>query len=185
MLRRLLRDNGLSVTMFGLFVVFLLVQSLTGWSVTNSENQEHNQPTLTYISYLTSGSFVEATFENWESEFLQMGAYVLLTAYLIQEGSPESKNPDGDEDDADPREMVTHPDVPWPVARGGLIHNLYEYSLSVALFALFALSFTFHALGGHAELNQQQLEHGRVTDLPARLHDELTVLVSILPKPAE
>ncbi len=138
-MRRLFRDNGLSLTMFGLFAAFLLLQSITGWSVTNSEYEEHNQPQVTYVRYLSSGAFVEATFENWESEFLQMGAYVLLTAYLIQKGSPESKRPGGDKVDADPRKVDSHPDTPWPVARGGVILTLYEYALSVALFALFAL----------------------------------------------
>jgi uncharacterized protein DUF6766 len=103
---------------------------------------------------------VEATFENWESEFLQMGAYVVLTALLIQKGSPESKNPDGDEVDTDPREQREDPEAPGPVRRGGLVLVLYEHSLSLALFGLFLLSLVFHALGGHAEFNQQQLEHG-------------------------
>jgi hypothetical protein len=103
---------------------------------------------------------VEATFENWESEFLQMGAYVVLTALLIQKGSPESKKPDGDEVDADPRDRRDAEDAPGPVKRGGLALTLYEHSLSIALLALFLLSFVLHALGGHAEFNQQQLEHG-------------------------
>jgi uncharacterized protein (DUF486 family) len=86
---------------------------------------------------------------------------VLLTAWLIQKGSPESKNPDGEESDADPRAERDKPDVPGPVKRGGLVLTLYEYSLSIALFALFLFSFVLHALGGHAEYNQQQLEHGQ------------------------
>jgi hypothetical protein len=94
-MRRVIRDNGLSITMFALFLVFLVAQSIAGYKTTNSENEQHRQPKESYAEYLTSGEFVEATFENWESEFLQMGAYVLLTAFLIQKGSPESKNPDG------------------------------------------------------------------------------------------
>ena len=157
-MRRFLRNNGLSVTMFGLFIAFLLAQSLTGWLTTNAENEAHNQPTLTYMGYLTSGGFVEATFENWESEFLQMGAYVLLTAFLIQRGSPESKKPDDEEADVEPRKPPS--DAPWPVRHGGLILRLYENSLSIALFTLFGLSFILHALGGRAEYNQQQVQHG-------------------------
>ncbi len=103
---------------------------------------------------------MEATFENWGSEFLQMGAYVVLTALLIQKGSPESKNPDGDEVDTDPRKQQANPEAPSPVKRGGLVLTIYEHSLSLALFGLFLLSFVLHALGGHAEFNQQQFEHG-------------------------
>ena len=160
-MRRVLRDNALSVTMFGLFLVFLVAQSFAGFRSNNNDNQEHGQPRESYAEYLTSGAFVEATFENWESEFLQMGAYVLLTAWLIQKGSPESKKPDGEASDADPRAERDNPDAPGPVRRGGLALTLYEHSLSTALFTLFLLSFVLHALGGHAEFNQQQLEHGQ------------------------
>jgi len=160
-MRRVLRDNGLSITMFALFLVFLVAQSIAGFRANNSDNEEHGQPPESYGQYLTSGAFVEATFENWESEFLQLGAYVLLTALLIQKGSPESRNPDGDETDADPRAHLDDPDAPGPVRRGGLVLTFYEHSLSIALFALFVVSFVLHALGGHAEFNQEQLEHGQ------------------------
>jgi hypothetical protein len=159
-MRRVLRDNGLSITMFALFLIFLVAQSVAGYKTTNSENEQHNQPPESFGEYLTSGAFVEATFENWESEFLQMGAYVLLTAFLIQKGSPESKKPGGEEADADPRDQRDAKDAPWPVKRGGLALTVYEYSLSIAMLTLFLLSFVLHALGGHAEFNQQQLEHG-------------------------
>jgi hypothetical protein len=79
---------------------------------------------------------------------------------LIQKGSPESKNPDGDEADADPRDRRDEPDAPGPVRRGGLALTVYEHSLSFALLGLFLVSLVLHALGGHAEFNQQQLEHG-------------------------
>jgi hypothetical protein len=159
-MRRVLRDNGLSITMFALFLVFLVAQSIAGYQATNSDNTQHRQPPQSYGQYLTSGAFMEATFENWESEFLQMGAYVVLTALLIQRGSPESKKLDGDEVDTDPRDRRDAQDVPGPVKRGGLVLTLYAHSLSIALFALFVLSFVLHALGGHAEFNHQQLEHG-------------------------
>jgi hypothetical protein len=160
-MRRVLRDNALSLTMFGMFLVFLVAQSFAGFRSNNNDNQEHGQPRESYTEYIASGAFVEATFENWESEFLQMGVYVLFTAWLIQKGSPESKNPDGEESDADPRAERDNPGAPGPVRRGGLALTLYEHSLSTALFALFLLSFVLHALGGHAEYNQQQLEHGQ------------------------
>ena len=90
-MRRMLRQNGLSITMFGLFLTFLLIQSIAGWRTDNQEAEEHRQPAMSYGSYLTSGAFVEATFENWESEFLQMAGYVVFTVFLRQRGSPESK----------------------------------------------------------------------------------------------
>jgi hypothetical protein len=160
-MRRLLRENGLSIAMFGLFFAFLVLQSISGWRTNNQENQAHHQPTESYVRYLRSGPFVEATFENWESEFLQMAGYVVLTVWLRQKGSPESKQLEGEEPvDEDPRQARGRKGVPAAVRRGGLVLAVYEHSLSLALAALFLLSFLLHALGGHAEYNQQQLEHG-------------------------
>jgi hypothetical protein len=160
-MRRFLRENSLSIVMFSLFFVFLLMQSLTGWRTSNHENQEHQQPNESYIGYLTSGSFAESTFENWESEFLQMAGFVLATVFLRQKGSPESKSLEGEEPvDEDPHQARRRQGVPGPVRRGGLALAVYQNSLSLALVALFLMSFLFHALGGHAEYNQQQLEHG-------------------------
>jgi hypothetical protein len=170
-MRRKLRDDGLSLTMLGIFLMLLFLQSITGWRVSNADDAEHRQPTQSYGRYLRSGHFAEATFENWESEFLQMGAYVALTAFLIQRGSPESKKPDGDPSDADPRESADSPNAPWPVRHGGLALKLYEHSLSSALLLLFLLSFVGHLLGGHAEYNQQQLAHG---EAPVSLWSFLT-----------
>jgi hypothetical protein len=103
--------------------------------------------------------FVEAIFENWESEFLQMGLNVLLTAVLFQRGSAESKDPEAQHpDDADYSEDMDV-DIPWPVRKGGWTLRLYENSLSIALLALFVFSFIMHAVGGASAYNQEQLEH--------------------------
>src|SRR3954452_6644054 len=98
------RENSLSTVMFGLFALFLLFMSAAGVRQYNEEQTEHGQQTVSYVKYLQTGAFVEAVFENWESEFLQMGGFVLLTVWLRQKGSPESKKLDGDEPvDEDPR----------------------------------------------------------------------------------
>ena len=72
--RRWIRDHGLALALFGAFALFLLAQSLTGWSEHNEDLADHGRSSLSYTTYLTTGHFVEATFENWESEFLQMAA---------------------------------------------------------------------------------------------------------------
>ena len=119
-MRRVLRDNGLSITLFTLFLVFLVLQSIAGYKTTNSENEQHRQPPESFGEYLTGGAFVEATFENWESEFLQMGMYVVLTAFLFQKGSSESKPIDEPApEDEDPRQATNRAGLPWPVRRAG------------------------------------------------------------------
>jgi len=159
-MRRFLRDNSLSITMFGLFVVFVTAQSVAGLFDYNSTQMEHGWPPVGYVQYLRSGDFIESVFENWESEFLQMGSYVVLTAYLYQRGSAESKDPDAEDPDADYGEDQRRADAPWPVRRGGLALKIYENSLGVALLAIFVFSFALHAIGGAEAYGQEQVEHG-------------------------
>ena len=75
------RDNALSIASFGAFLVFVIAMTLTGWHQFNADQLAHHGPTVSLGGYLGTGHFFEALFENWESEFLQMGAYVVLTAY--------------------------------------------------------------------------------------------------------
>jgi uncharacterized protein DUF6766 len=160
-MRKFVRENSLGLAAFLLFAVSLAGQIATGFSVANDDREEHGEPPIALSSYVVSGHFIEAVFENWESEFLQMAGFVLLTVFLRQKGSPESKNLEGEEPvDEDPNEARDRQGVPGPVRRGGLALAVYQNSLSLAMIALFLMSFLFHALGGHAEYNQQQLEHG-------------------------
>src|SRR5687768_2515500 len=118
---RFLRDNGLSVALLTLFVLTLAGQALTGHQEYNDDQTEHGRPEVTLGEYVTTGHFIEATFENWESEFLQMAAYVMLTVFLYQRGSSESKDPDKEEEvDRDPRRSRDKKDAPGPVRAGGL-----------------------------------------------------------------
>lgn len=159
-MRKWLRYNGLSITMFALFAISLVGQVIAGHRVHNQDQREHGQPAVQLGEYLRSGHFTEAVFENWESEFLQMAAFVLLTAYLYQRGSPESRKLEGEPDlDKHPHKSKKK-NSPWPVHRGGLALTLYSHSLSIALFLLFAISFLLHGTGGAREYNQEQLEHG-------------------------
>jgi hypothetical protein len=144
-----------------MFLVTLVGQSVTGWHSYNQDQPDHNQPEIGYGEYLTSGHFIEAVFENWESEYLQDAVYVLLTAFLIQRGSAESKNPDEKEAvDADPRESQNDPQAPWPVRQGGIWLSLYKNSLSLVFVLLFVASFFLHALGGAEEYSSEQILHG-------------------------
>ena len=122
--------------------------------------------------YLATGHPWEAVFENWESEFLQMAVFVLLTTFLIQKGSPESRRPRVRElVDTDPRDFADDPDAPWPVRRGGWILRLYEHSLGLAFILLFLISWIGHALGGFAEYTEDQVAHQQP---PPGLTDYLT-----------
>lgn len=163
-MKRFFHRNGLSIVLFGLFILSEVGLSIVGQQQYNHEQRQHGQLPLGYFEYITSGSFMEATMENWESEFLQMFAYVLLTAFLYQQGSAESRKLDEPEPvDRDPRLADKTAETPWPVRKGGLVLKLYENSLSLGLFLLFALSFALHAVAGAREHNLQELAHGGQT----------------------
>jgi hypothetical protein len=159
-MRQFLRDNGLSVTLFMLFLISLVGQALTGWRAHAEELRIHELPAVGFAAYLGSGHFISAVFENWESEFLQMAAYVLLTIFLFQKGASESKKPDEhNPEDESPSTHRSDPDAPWPVHRGGLLLKLYSHSLSVALVTLFLVSFFLHLAGSTRRMNEEALEH--------------------------
>jgi len=158
---RWFRDHGLLLTNLGLFVIFFGGMILTGVQAYNADQLDHGLPPVSLLGYLGTGDFGEATFENWESEFLQMCMYIVLTAYLVQRGSSESR-PVGESipQDADPRDADLSKDVPWPVRRGGWVLKVYENSLSLLFALLFLGSVVLHAVTGAASYSDDQLEHG-------------------------
>lgn len=161
-LREILRENGLLVACVSLFVVFFAGMIVSGAATYNEEQLEHGATEqISVLKYLTTGDFIEATFENWESEFLQMGMYVVLTAFLYQKGSSESKPlTKRAPQDSDPRKRPKK-NSPWPVRRGGWPLAVYEHSLATAFFVLFFASWALHALGGVRGFNEEQIQHGQ------------------------
>lgn len=160
-MRKWLKDHGLGVVTALLFVAFLAGTFISGILNYNQDQVEHGQPAVSLGEYLVSPNFGEAVFENWESEFLQMGMLIVLTIFLFQRGSAESKPPDEDtEQDKDPRQFTNKADAPWPVRRGGLALVLYENSLVILFAVLFIASFSLHAVTGAAEYSEDQLLHG-------------------------
>jgi hypothetical protein len=156
--RRFLVENGLSLVILVLFLLSWVGQTWAGLRAYNEERQEHGEPTVSLVQYLYSGHFVEATSENWESEFLQMAAFVWLTSFLFQVGSPESKNPYEPEEEPPVSEKS-----PWPAKRGGWILKLYANSLSITFFLLFLCSFAIHVAGGARAYNEEQIRMGQPT----------------------
>lgn len=111
--------------------------------------------------FLSSGSFLSALFENWESEFLEKWAFVMLTAFLIQRGSAESKDPDkSSRQDCDPALDEDRTDAPWPVRAGGWARAVYSHSLGLALLALFIATFVLHVWNSTRRAAEEALQHG-------------------------
>jgi len=160
------KNNSLSIVCSVLFAFSLVGHSWAGWKAHNDDERKHGQPTLRYSEFLKSPEFGETVFENWESEFLQMGFYVILTVFLFQRGSSESKKHDGtDEVDEDPTNHRDDSGAPMPVREGGWKLTLYKNSLSLAFLALFLCSFFGHGLAGARKYNAEQVEHGSTDTL--------------------
>lgn len=167
-LHRIIYENGLSIVLVVCFSLFLIGQGVTGWMVYNSDQQEHQGQAISFTAYLVHPHFLEATMENWESEFLQMFFFIVLTALLYQKRSAESKKLDETEAvDRDPHQTGRRKNLPWPVQKGGFILKIYENSLSLAFLILFLGSFFLHAVGGAAQFTEEQSLHGQTERVSA------------------
>lgn len=140
--RTFIRDNGLAIAAFALFFVSWGIQAYMGHQVYNQDRQAHQHALVGFWPYLRTWHFLEATMENWESEFLQMGVFVVLTSCLVERGSAESKKPG---------------EQPEPSSGSWL----WDHSLSIFLFSMFLVSFALHALGGWGTYNEQQRDQGQ------------------------
>jgi hypothetical protein len=157
---RFLKNNGLTIVLLLLFAGSIGGQWIAGWHVAVENALRHHQTPMALSAYTISPEFLSSVFENWESEFLQMSAYVLLTAFLIQRGSSESKDPDDPPRDENLAAQSRKPGAPTIVRRGRLARALYAQSLGIALAILFLLSFLMHWTQSAKAAAQEAIEHG-------------------------
>jgi hypothetical protein len=156
-----LRNNGLSIAFIILFIISMAGQWLTGFKEYNKEREENGKPASSLATYSHSGHFIQATFENWESEFLQMALFVIMTISLRQKGSSESKKMEEEEEEEVDREPdPSRKDAPWPVHKGGWLLPIYKHSLSLVLVLLFVISFMMHLYGSYKDENEQLVMKG-------------------------
>ena len=161
-MRRWVHDRALTIVLMAMFLLCLAAQIVTGLWEYNDARTTHGREPIALSAYFATGHLWEAVFENWESEFLQMAVFILLTTCLVQKGSPESRRPHIKElVDADPRDFADDPKAPWPVRRGGWVLRVYENSLGLAFVLLFLVSWAAHAWGGFKAFADDQAEHGQ------------------------
>jgi hypothetical protein len=169
---KLLKNNGLTIALMLLFLVSLLGQWVFGWMFENQELARHGEETISLSAFLRDPEFLSSVFENWESEFLQMSAYILLTAVLIQKGSAESKSPEGKPRDEDLASQARKPGAPGILRAGPAARWFYSRSLGITLFLLFILSFVMHWRHSADAAAQEALQHGEIPkDVIAYLGD--------------
>src|SRR5215211_3720559 len=90
-MRRFLRENSLTIFFGVIFVAALTGQAIAGHSLYNQEQLAHGESGVSLLRYVVSSSFGQAVMENWQSEYLQFTLFMLATVWLLQRGSPESK----------------------------------------------------------------------------------------------
>jgi len=158
-MKQFLRSNGLSLVFISLFFLSWIGQWLTGHHTYNKNRKEDGLPAVSLGQYTCSGHFIQATFENWESEFLQMALFVWLTIFLRQKGSSESKKLDSREE-VDREPDASRKDAPAPVKKGGWRLWIYQRSLTIVLLLLFLFSFVLHLYGSLKDENEELLRNG-------------------------
>ena len=161
-----LRQHGLSIAFGIIFALALIGQSFAGLQVFNEEQVEHGQQAVTYLQFVTSSEFVVDVAENWQSEYLQFFLFIFATIWLVQKGSPESKQP-GEEGIGTDEEQLVHeharPESPKWAKVHGWRHTLYSNSLLIVMGTIFILSWLIQSLSGVVVYNAEQAEHGEST----------------------
>jgi hypothetical protein len=163
-MRRVVRDNGLSIFFGVAFVAALVGQSLAGYAAHNEELAEHGHAVVGFWSFVFSSEFAVDVAENWQSEFLQFFLFILATVWLVQRGSPESKRPgqEGPDSDRDQRTgAYAQADSPSLARARGILGVLYSNSLLIAMGTIFVLSWFAQSLAGVVVFNSQSADHGR------------------------
>lgn len=165
-MKTFLKNNGLSISFFLLFLISIVGQVIFGLKEHNKELIKEGGMEVSIDSYITSGHFIQSTFENWESEFLQMALFVMFTVFLQQKGSSESKDFDKKEE-VDREPDPTKQGAPWPVKGKKWVRTLYANSLTIVLFLLFIASFALHFYGSLKDENELLDLQGMTLQTPA------------------
>jgi hypothetical protein len=159
---RFLRQNGLSVFFLTIFLLAVGFQSLAGWQDFNNDQLRHGSETVSYGSFILSSEFGQALLENWQSEYLQFTLYILATVWLLQRGSPESKELDKAGGESDEEQKVrghAHSGSPAWAKIGGLRTWIYSNSLVLAMVTIWLGSWFGQSVTGRTAYNAERLDH--------------------------
>jgi hypothetical protein len=163
--RRFLKHNGLSVFFLALFLLAVVFQAIAGHADFNEDQDRHGGPHMSLGRYVLSSEFGTALLENWQSEYLQFTLFILTTVWLLQRGSPESKELHRAGRGSDEQQLVgRHADDKSPAwARAdGLKRRIYENSLLIVMAAIWIGSWFAQSLTGVTEYNTERLDHNQL-----------------------
>jgi hypothetical protein len=158
--RNFLRDNGLGLAFGGLFLATLVGQSFAGQAQVNDDRLSEGLPPVSWTDFVTSSTFGVDVMENWQSEYLQFFLYVFATVWLVQRGSPESKEVDQIGTESDEEQLVgrhARPDSPRWAAVGGWRTAVFSRSLGLLMVGIFLATWAASSITGWASFNSDQL----------------------------
>jgi hypothetical protein len=161
--KKFVKENSLSLFFLAIFLLALVGQAVAGHNLYNEEAVAHHEPTISFWRYLSSSSFGQAVTENWQSEYLQFALFAMATVWLLQKGSPESKELDKAGTESDEEQKVgryAEEDSPLWAQVGGLRTAIYSNSLIIVMTLVFFGCWFAQSVTGHTEFNQEQAEHG-------------------------
>jgi hypothetical protein len=161
-MRAFLRHNSLSLVFFALFLASIAFQAIAGHADFNEEQDRHGDPHMSLGRYVVSSEYATAMMENWQSEYLQFTLFILLTVWLLQRGSPESKElgKAGRESDKDQR-VGEHAEAGSPAWAkvDGIRRTIYENSLVIVMTAIWIGTWIAQSITGVTEYNTERLDH--------------------------
>ena len=161
-MRRHLRDNALTIFFLAIFLAALVGQAFVGHSQFNDEQIAHRAPTVSLGSYVTSSAFLVDVMENWQSEYLQFVLFIVVTVWLVQRGSTESKPPGQQGTESDEEQKIgehAQPDSPaWAKARGARLF-LLSNSLVGVMALIWVGTWFAQLVTGRVVHNAEQLSH--------------------------
>jgi hypothetical protein len=162
-LRRFVAENSLSLFFLVIFLAAVAGQAVAGHSLYNQQQLEHHGSAIGLWRYLSTSDFAQTVTENWQSEYLQFALYALATVWLLQRGSPESKELDKAGLESDVEQKVGRhatKDSPRWARFGDLRTTIYSNSLIIVMSLVFFASWFAQSLGGWNVFNAEQRQHG-------------------------
>ena len=160
-MRRFVRESSLSLVFGLMFLLALAGQAFAGWKQFNADQAAGGFGQIGIGRYLLSADWAVDVAENWQSEYLQFTLYIFLTVWLLQRGSPESKELDkpGRESDQDQKlGRYTQDDSPAWAKAGGWRTRLYSNSLVLVMAGIFVTSWLIQSIAGQAAYNEVRLQ---------------------------
>jgi len=161
-MRRFLKENSLSIFFLVLFLAALAGQAIAGHADFNEQAIRHGDPEMSLSRYVLSSEFGVDVMENWQSEYLQFTLLVVTTVWLLQRGSPESKELDKAGRETDEQQKVgkyAQQNSPRWAKVSGIRRTIYENSLLLVMGTIWLGTWFAQSVAGLAQYNSDRLDH--------------------------